>query len=331
MTNSELFEIYDVKQEAFDIVFLPCLEVRGSRVRYLASTFQFCRHIFKLLSKQSPDLVYGRYLPGCAIGAACSIPTVFEAHMPIGAGIVQRYLYQFLSRRPTFVRLVAISNALKRIYVDHGLLSEDMIVVAHDAAEVSGQEITTFKSAGCGRLQVGYVGSLFKGRGVGLILELARVNPEIDFHFVGGPQAVADEMRDESNQSNVFFHGPIAPSKVWDFHQRCDVLLAPYQRNVAVLGGGDTSSYMSPMKIFEYMASGRPIIASDLPVLREVLSDDSAVLVECDDVAAWSDALNRLKIPAVRQRLAESAFKLLRDEFTWAKRVKTVLHGLCKE
>ncbi len=82
-----------------------------------------------------------------------------------------------------------------------------------------------------------------------------------------------------------------------DLLRSYDVLIAPYQEKVCVHGGGgDVATWMSPLKIFEYMAAGRPIVASDLPVLREILEDGrNALLVSPGDVDAWCIALNKLR------------------------------------
>ena len=77
---------------------------------------------------------------------------------------------------------------------------------------------------------------------------------------------------------------------------RCDVLLMPYQRKVSIGDhSADTSRWMSPMKMFEYMAAKKPFISSDLDVLREVLTDEvNALLVDPENVKAWDKALKRL-------------------------------------
>jgi hypothetical protein len=65
----------------------------------------------------------------------------------------------------------------------------------------------------------------------------------------------------------------------------------PYERSVAVSGGGDTADVCSPMKMFDYMAAGRAIISSDLPVLQEVLNEQNAVFCSPDAPDQWEQAL----------------------------------------
>ena len=87
---------------------------------------------------------------------------------------------------------------------------------------------------------------------------------------------------------------------------------------------------MSPLKMFEYMASGRPIIASDLPVLREVLEHErNAILVAPDDINGWVRSIQYLADDEkVRERLAHQASIDLKQSYTWEKRAQKVLAGV---
>ena len=77
------------------------------------------------------------------------------------------------------------------------------------------------------------------------------------------------------------------------------------------------------MKLFEYMASGRPIVASDLPSLREILRDEeNALLVEPGNAVALTAGVQRIKDDAaLGGRLALQALEDVR-EFTWARRAE---------
>ncbi len=102
----------------------------------------------------------------------------------------------------------------------------------------------------------------------------------------------------------------------------------PYQRSVMISSGSlDTSGWMSPLKMFEYMAMNRAIIASDLPVLREVLNENVARLVEPTNPARWIEALKSLESSSKRTPLAENA-RLTVQQFDWEKRIDRMLKDL---
>jgi glycosyltransferase involved in cell wall biosynthesis len=101
----------------------------------------------------------------------------------------------------------------------------------------------------------------------------------------------------------------------------------PYQQVVYVDAKRkvSTANYMSPMKMFEYMASQRAIISSDLPVLREVLNETNARLCPPDDVEAWIVAIRELiSAPQVAAQLSQRAYQDV-QEHTWQKRVQRIL------
>jgi glycosyltransferase involved in cell wall biosynthesis len=102
----------------------------------------------------------------------------------------------------------------------------------------------------------------------------------------------------------------------------------PYGESVSASSGGDIAPYLSPMKLFEYLASGRPILSSDLPVLREVLDDEFAVLLPPGDVGAWAAALEALAAdPARRERLGEAG-RTAAGQYSWKARAERILAGL---
>jgi glycosyltransferase involved in cell wall biosynthesis len=108
-----------------------------------------------------------------------------------------------------------------------------------------------------------------------------------------------------------------------------DVLLAPYQYGTKTAGGVDSTRWMCPIKLFEYMSTGIPVICSDLPVLRERITNGlNGLLVKEEDVDAWVSALTKLKDTNLRKELGGNARQLIEDKHTWEKRAFTVLEGM---
>ena len=280
-----------------------------------------------------PDLVYGRHLPSISVAAGWNVPVIFESHQAPSA--IERWFERRLFARPNFARLVVISEALRDEYRRlHPKLSPKRILVAPDAADPPPDvpdDVAAAIRRSPDRLQVGYVGHLYPGKGVDVVLDLARRLPEVDFHVVGGTDGDLAAVQARVNGSgNLVFHGHVDPQSTEAYRRAMDVLLAPYQHRVHAAGGrAEIGRWMSPLKIFEYMASRRPMIASDLPVLREVIVDgETGLLAPPTDLDAWVGAVQRLRDPALRSQLAERASAVWRERHTWSRRAENVLADL---
>ena len=283
------------------------------------------------LARQSrPDLVLSRDLRGCLLLALQGIPTLYEVHsLTSVAGPQERFVIGRLLRLPGFRGFVVISQALAADLTAQLGIPPDRMLVAHDAVRFRDQAPPRPHGAG-GTLRVGYVGSLFAGRGVERLVEIARSEPWLELHLVGGPEESAAVWRTRTGggvDGRVIVHGLVTPARARELQEEMDVLVAPFERRVTTDSGVDTSRWMSPMKVFEYMAAGRPIVISDLPVLREVLRPDvDALMVPPEDTGALRHALERLRDdPALGERLAASAAARARREFTWEGRARMLL------
>jgi glycosyltransferase involved in cell wall biosynthesis len=283
-----------------------------------------------LRRRRTTDLVYSRDLLGAASALALGMPTVVELHaMPEGAGT--RALTRRIVRHRALRGLVAVSDALRRDLVADDLAPPRApVIVAHDAADPPGPTAPAHERNG--RPRIGYVGNLYAGRGIELVIELAARLPACDVELIGGSERDLATWRTRAVPPNVILAGFVRPADLEARYRTFDVVVMPYPRSgIAVATGAhDTSRWCSPMKMFEYMASGAPIVASDLPVLGEVLRHDhNALVAPADDVAAWQRAVERLIAdPALARRLAQQAYADLVRDHTWDARVRTIFDRL---
>lgn len=215
------------------------------------------------------------------------------------------------------------------------MLEDCGVVVAHDGVDTERyddlpdpEEARRLLGMPINRFTVGYTGHLYPGRGVGMMLQLARRCSSAHFLIVGGDQesvAVHRELVQQMQVSNLEFIGFVSNADLPLYQASCEVLLMPYQRDAAGGGGGITSSVMSPMKMFEYMAAGRLIVTSDMPTIREVLSDDICRFCPPEDVEAWVHAVEYAKAhPAWRKAVGQRAKEAV-ERYTWLRRVQSVI------
>jgi glycosyltransferase involved in cell wall biosynthesis len=280
-----------------------------------------------------PDLVYGRFPEAVALSAELGLPVVLEAHLPLRTTGPLGWLRRRLLDHRNLRRLVVVSDALGREYRERHRVDGTRVVVAPDAAEDPGD--TPVDPLGPpGRLQAVYVGNVYPGKGVETVVELAEACPWADFHVVGGEATQLETWSEPAARlPNLRLHGHVPHGQTDRYRLGADVLLAPYHGRVGTHGAGEASRWMSPLKLFEYMAAGRAILVSDLPVLREVVRDEVQVLLcQPEHTAAWVAALRRLADdPALRERLGRAARAEFLRAHTWVARARTALHGLTSE
>jgi glycosyltransferase involved in cell wall biosynthesis len=172
------------------------------------------------------------------------------------------------------------------------------------------------------------VGNLYRGRGIQILRFLAESLEDCVVHVVGGNAEVFDSQPEGALPGNLIFHGFVPPGELAPYYGTFDILLMPYQEEVGVASGrSDTARWMSPIKMFEYMATGRAIISSDLPALREILIDgENALLVPPRDGEGWVRAVRRLQAdPELRIRLGSRAKRELLESYTWSARARKIL------
>jgi glycosyltransferase involved in cell wall biosynthesis len=284
-----------------------------------------------LRKRQCPDLFYSRYPTVAALASFLGIKLVFEVHA-VPTRALDRIIEGVVLSSTNLCRLVTISQVLKD---DYSSIRPDLrakIVVAHDAADPHPVVDPIPDWPGRKSVpQVGYVGSVYPGKGVEIVVQLAQRFPNVDFHIVGGTVEDLARWQPLTSLANLTLHGHVPHYRLPAYYRQLHIALAPLQRKVSVdFGSSDIGRWTSPLKIFEYMAAGLPIIASDIPTLREVLVDGrTAVLVPPEDVGAWEAALRKLISQSGNaQRMGALAHEDFCRLHTWDARVRTVLEGL---
>ena len=286
--------------------------------------------LWRKLRQHNPKdvLIYARDIYGASLAARMGYRLVYESHgLPYNKFIY--YLERSLLKNHRLIKLVVISQALKRLYT--AMLSvPNNIEVCHDAADIPNlhKHIDYPWPSTRNTLQIGYVGHLYKGRGIDVIVQCAKRLPQYDFHIVGGTDKDITYWK-QCKTRNLYFHGFVKPRMTTCICQKCDVLLMPYQMELSIAGRNlNTCSWMSPLKLFEYMSAGRTIIASDLPVVREILNIDNSILVQPNNADEWVNAIRKCENRKCRCHLARQAYESFLKYHTWEKRAKTVLKGI---
>ncbi|MCS7072342.1 MAG: glycosyltransferase, partial [Anaerolinea sp.] len=178
---------------------------------------------------------------------------------------------------------------------------------------------------------VGYMGRLHTmnmGKGVDVLVRaLAGLDAvPAALALVGGPDEAAQALHADwiaagGRADRFLYAGQVAPERVPVYLAAFDVCVMPLPATAHF------ARHASPLKLFEYMASGRPIVATALPAFCEILTDgETALLVPPDNPKALARAVRDLYVdPTLRHRLGQRAREMVLSRYTWAARVQAIL------
>lgn len=234
--------------------------------------------------------------------------------------------------------IVALTHAMKAELMDLGI-SKERIYVSADAVDWETFDISNTQKEARAELNLpqdrkiaAYVGKFHTNeeeKGIPEIIQAAgilqKINPELDFYFIGGPMSrvpryheVADQHQAEKDR--LIFHGkqPIQQVPLW--LKAADILLMPHPKTEFY------SKYVSPLKMFEYMAAGRPIVASKLPAIEEVLEDGkTAFMAKPGNASDIARVITKILSDFHNAEMVATAAKDRGCEYSWANRVRQIM------
>jgi glycosyltransferase involved in cell wall biosynthesis len=329
LKNTDLASFYGLKTQ-FPIEWLSS---RLSLNRY-DFAFQAARKARQLKA----DISYVWFIQAGIFSLLANLPVIIELHGP-PEGKFGPTLFRLFQKIPGKKRLLPITHALaNQLHERFNIDLDDQHLMQMSPNGVDMERYINLPEPTSARtllempstLTVGYTGHLYPGRGMSLLAELARCFPGINFLWVGGRQQEVNFWREclaAENIRNITLTGFVENSLLPMFQAAADILLMPYERVITGSSGGNSTTYASPMKMFEYMACKRAIISSDLPVIREVLNPSNAILCPPEDIEAWSQALGTLIYDEEkRNTLANQAWQDI-QQYTWLERARKALQG----
>lgn len=287
--------------------------------------------IFNLL-KIKPDVVYTRNIYSAFLSSLFSFKTVLELHQDVSDfGKIALGLFKVLVKFKSLLKIVVITKSLKLHLVKKYSINQKLFHIAPDGADLISEKIKPIKKIFLNkRIQVGYTGHLYKGRGVKLILDLAKKCKWADFHLVGGNSKDILYWKKKSlNINNLIFHGFVPQYEIKKYLISFHVLLAPYQSKVSVSSNNhiSTENWMSPLKVFEYMSARKPILCSDIFVLREVLENNyNCILCQSDNLKSWENSLKKIKNDTKFSfNIASNSYETFKENYTWNIRALNII------
>lgn len=315
---------------------------------------QFERRVMAILGDERPRFIYQRYsvnnIAGLLLAERLQVPLVLEYN---GSEVwINRHWGKVLDDEDTAVRLeqlnlshaaliVVVSDVLANELQGRGVATERILVNPNGVdPQCYRPDIPTGKLVRRYALEdrkvIGFIGSFGPWHGAQVLVqayaELLRRNPglrgQVRLMMIGDGQLmpqVQAEIAQAGLEPDVILTGRVAQAEGPEYLAACDVLVSPHVPN------SDGSAFFgSPTKLFEYMAMGRPIVASDLDQIGDVLvHEQTALLVPPGDPVAIAAAIERLlDDPPLTQSLASNARDTALRKHTWRRHTDRILARL---
>lgn len=319
------FEYYGIESN-FKIKKLPCLDLIpldkyiGHLALWIEATTFFLFVLPYVLFKKA-DIIYSR--------DKFSLPSTlfkknifFEAH---------NFPQNYFLYTPFFKRLkgiIVITQKLKDLFVEKGI-PQSKILIAPDGVDIEMFDVRCKMDEAREKLSllldkkiILYTGHLFPWKGVDTLAQASQYLPqEVEIYFVGGTEKDVEKFKVRySKLGNIRIIGHRPHSEIPYWLKSADVLVLPNTAKEEI-----SRYWTSPIKMFEYMASKRPIVASDLPSIREILNENNAVLVKPDSPKDLAEGVKKvLETSELAEKISNQAFSDVQN-YTWQKRAEKIL------
>ena len=328
------FKYYGIKRN-FKIKKIPCIDLipwdkyfKYFGLGYLPlwlESFTFSLSVFFYLLFKKADIIYARDKSLLFISSFWR-NFIFEAHtFP-----KNYFLYAIFLKR--LKGLVVITHKLKGLFAERGM-EPDKILVAPDGVDLKQFDIKDVKEECRKKLNlpfdkkiVLYSGHLYAWKGAQILAEASKyLRNDVEIYFVGGTAEDIQKFKIQIDgypiSIKIVGHRPHSEIPFW--LKAADVLVLPNSGKEEI-----SKHWTSPLKMFEYMASGGPIVASDLPSIREILNEENAILVEPDNPSALAQGIKDvLNNHSLSDKISRKAF-LDVQQYTWKKRVEKICQKL---
>ncbi len=245
-------------------------------------------------------------------------------------GRAYRMIKHDFFRKNKYLKIVMITESLVKYYEKKYQLDPTLVTVLPDGCTLENfMPYCDTPLLADKKMHIAYAGSFGVGRGYEIIQELAKQDCRHIYTIYGGLKEDALKVTGQTPPDNISFKGFIANRDIPGELCNQDILLLPYQ-NTLIAKGEDTGKVMSPLKLFEYMASGRVIIASDLNVLKEILNEGNCYFAVPDDASSWMNVIRHIE--GNKEEAVAKAEKAKQDvkQYTWKIRAKKML-GLMED
>ncbi len=209
----------------------------------------------------------------------------------------------------------------------HFKLDKNFFLVLDDATDI--RDFKLKKKSKQLKNSCVYTGSFYKGKGTEFIIKLSETLPKINFYLYGDLSTLDNKLK-YKKKNNVFFKNYIDYNKIPTTLSKFPVILMPYSKKVYVKSKSvEVGRYMSPLKLFDYLASGKILIASKHENYKHILKNElNCFIIDLKKINLWKDKLENIffkrKNSLKLKNIKKSALKTVKN-YTWEKRIDKII------
>ena len=307
---SKIFKIYNIKYK-FNLISIFNKSSRLNFILRLVFTFKILANTF-----EKNSIIISRSIVFALIASIIKKNVFLELHHQITG--FSKILFNFLKffNLTKNLKYIFLHKKLKKFYN----IEKQKNIILDDAADIKSFKNKTKKK----KLKntCVYIGSFFEGKGIEQIFRLAKFNKKIFFHLYGEKKY----LKNQNIGKNIQIYEYVNYSKIPTILSQYEVALMPYQSKVKGRSSIWLEKYMSPLKMFDYMAAKMIILASDLAVYKHILKNNfNCKLIKVNDDKKWSITLNNVfKDRKINNFLKKNAYKTAL-KYTWEKRCQKII------
>jgi glycosyltransferase involved in cell wall biosynthesis len=310
------------------------LNERWSAIPSFVHAFLWCGFVVQLARRENALFYFVREPMLAWWLGFHNLPTVFEIHHDYTLGGIDNPFTRLACQRHSIKSVVAVTkhmqNDLIRLF---GVPAEKTLALPNG---VDLQRFSNVCTGDVARQQLGlapeaqvvvYTGQLHIEKGVDVLVRAAALLKNVTVVLVGGEAADQNRLRQliqDIGAHNIILLDYVPPTEVASYLKAANVLVMPHSAKVT-----ESAKYTCPLKLFEYMAAGVPIVASELPAITDVIRHgENGWLVEPDSPSALAEGIRHLlENKSLASAMARKA-KQDSESYTWEHRAARIIESL---
>tara|TARA_B100000242_G_scaffold268842_1_gene219242 strand:+ start:892 stop:2004 length:1113 start_codon:yes stop_codon:yes gene_type:complete len=285
--------------------------------------------VFKAISLK-PDLFITRNLFTLFILVILNKKVVIELHHDLSnEGKFIKFLYNNFDilNSKNIIKIIAITKAVKNFLTKELKVYRRKIFIVPSASSLR-MHFSKLKNKK--KYNIGYFGSLDKTKGSRFVMELSKLDKQNDYYVYGGDKRIIKQFKNHYKNKNLHLHVFVSYKNLKNHLNKMDVLVMPSNnKTLRSLGGiGNIVKYTSPLKLFDYLASGKLIIISKLKVFEEVIEKNKHCIALDLNHNKWLKVICKISKNLKKINLLKKNAFLLSKKYTYKKRAQDFLYGL---